>query len=74
MKRNKIISILLFYWTQFSRLFKDNIIIYIEMQCPKIELHAVTAVTAVMVVMVAAVLYLLTEIKKSRIVFLQGEN
>jgi hypothetical protein len=44
------------------------------MQCPKIELHAVTAVTAVMVVMVAAVLYLLTEIKKSRIVFLEGEN
>jgi hypothetical protein len=44
------------------------------MQCPKIELHAVTAVTAVMVVMVAAVLYMLTEIKKSRIVFLQGEN
>ncbi|HET7283047.1 MAG TPA: hypothetical protein VFI70_00025 [Nitrososphaeraceae archaeon] len=44
------------------------------MQCLKIELHVVTAVTAVMVVMAAAVLYLLTEIKKSRIVFLQGEN
>jgi hypothetical protein len=47
------------------------------MQCPKIELNtvtAVTAVTAVVMVMVAAVLYLLTEIKKSRIVFLQGEN
>ena len=44
------------------------------MQCLKIEMHAVTAVTAVMVLMVAAVLYLLTEIKKSRIVFLQGEN
>jgi hypothetical protein len=41
------------------------------MQCPKIELHAVTAV---MMVMVAAVLYMLPEIKKSRIVFLQGEN
>jgi hypothetical protein len=43
------------------------------MQCPKIELHAVTAVTAVMMV-VAAVLYLLIEIEKSRKMILQGEN
>jgi hypothetical protein len=47
------------------------------MQCLRIELHAVTAVTAaviVMVVVAAAVLYLLIEIKESRIIFLQGEN
>ena len=47
------------------------------MQYLKFELHAataVTAVTAVVVVMVAAVLYLVIEIKKSRIVSLQGEN
>ena len=43
------------------------------MQCPKIELHAVTAVTAV-IMMMAAVLYLLIEIKKSRKMILQGEN
>jgi hypothetical protein len=45
-----------------------------EMQCLKIELHAVTAVTAVVAVMVAAAVYLLIEIKKSRKMILQGEN
>jgi hypothetical protein len=44
------------------------------MQYLKIELHAVTAVTAVLVIMVAALLYLITEIKKSRKMILQGEN
>jgi hypothetical protein len=44
------------------------------MQCLKIELHAVTAVTAVMMVIVTAVLYLITEINKSRKMILQGEN
>jgi hypothetical protein len=44
------------------------------MQCLKIELHAVTAVTAVVLMMVAATLYLLIETKKSRIIFLQGDN
>jgi hypothetical protein len=44
------------------------------MQCPKIELHAVTAVTAVVLMMVAAILYLLIEIKKSRKIILQGDN
>jgi len=43
------------------------------MQCPKIELHAVTAVTAVMMV-VAAVLYLIIEINERRKMILQDEN
>ena len=65
--------------TQFSRLFKDNIVIISEMQRLKIELHvAVTAVTAVVVVIVvvmaAAVLYLVIEIKKGGKLILPGEN
>jgi hypothetical protein len=44
------------------------------MQCLEIELNTVTAVTAVVVVRVAAVLYLVIETKKSRIIFLQGDN
>jgi len=44
------------------------------MQCLEIELNTVTAVTAVVVVAAAAVLYLLTEIRKSRKMSLQGEN